>query len=247
MSEQTTDMNCTDYREAIAADPSGSFDGGREHAATCAECRAVGDGYRAFDNRIRDALEISVPELRLPDLPKPATGAGSVVDLAPRLRLRTPAWFGIAAGLALAAFVGLQAVRPDTSDLSLAEQVIAHLDHEEESRVVTDVAVPERTLNSVVGNDVAEMDAGIGLITYARTCIINGKAIPHLVIQGEKGPVTLLLLPDEPVERATPLEGASINGIILPVGSGSIAIVGERDEPLDKIEDRVVNSVKWKT
>ena len=35
-----------------------------------------------------------------------------------------------------------------------------------------------------------------------KSCIINGKTIPHLVIQGKKGPITLLLMPDEMVTLA---------------------------------------------
>ena len=91
------------------------------------------------------------------------------------------------------------------------------------------------------------MNHDAGLITYAQTCVINGKKIPHLVVQGERGPVTILLLPDEMIDAATQIEGESINGILLPVGSGSIAIIGERDERLDAIQENVVNSVTWST
>ena len=77
--------------------------------------------------------------------------------------------------------------------------------------------------------------------------MINGKKIPHLVMQGEQGPVTILLLPDEAVDAPVPIEGQGINGIILPVGDGSVAIIGERNEKLEAIEKNVVNSVTWST
>jgi hypothetical protein len=127
----------------------------------------------------------------------------------------------------------------------LADEIIAHLDHELGALQVTDKAVSERKVSRVVEKDVAEMD--IGLITYARTCVINGHTIPHLVIQGERGPITLLLLPDEMVDSAVALEGVGITGVILPVGNGSIAIIGERDEPLDDLKNRLVNTVRWST
>ena len=91
------------------------------------------------------------------------------------------------------------------------------------------------------------MNHDAGLITYAQTCVINGRKIPHLVIQGEQGPVTILLLPDEAIDDAVPIEGESINGIILPVGGGSVAIIGERNEKLDTIKQNVINSVTWST
>jgi hypothetical protein len=35
--------------------------------------------------------------------------------------------------------------------------------------------------------------------------------------------------------------------VILPVGDGSIAIIGEIDERLDRIEAQVLKSVSWST
>ncbi len=89
------------------------------------------------------------------------------------------------------------------------------------------------------------MDRGIGLISYAQTCVINGMKIPHLVLQGKKGPITLLLMPDEKVSGPVSLTGESVNGVILPLGDGSIAIIGERDEQIQDLEQRVVDAVEW--
>ena len=85
------------------------------------------------------------------------------------------------------------------------------------------------------------------MITYAQPCVINGNLVPHLVIQGQYGPITILLMPDEKVAEATSIDGARLKGVILPVGDGSIAIVGGRDEPLEAIKKNVVNSVTWTT
>ena len=49
------------------------------------------------------------------------------------------------------------------------------------------------------------------------------------------------------ISAAIPLIGENINGVILPVGAGSIAIIGVRDERLEEIEKSVVNSVMWST
>ena len=240
-------MNCEEYKKAILEDPSETFDGGAAHADTCSSCRCLRDELRDLDQRIASALKIRVPELRLPDLPVPDIAAGNVSDFPAHRRLSIPAWFGIAAGFVLAAYLAFQLRIPDTVHPSLAEQVIAHLDHEEDSRVISTVAVSERALDSVVSKDVAELRPEIGLISYARSCVVNDKVIPHLVVQGEHGPVTLLLMPDEHVDGPVRLEGKAINGVILPIGKGSIAIVGDREEGIDEISSRVIDSVKWRT
>ena len=111
---------------------------------------------------------------------------------------------------------------------SLADEIVAHLDHEPYALRVTDEPVSERRLAKVVPAEVASMNHDAGLITYAQTCVI-------------------LLLPDEAVDDAVELEGESINGVLLPVGDGSVAIIGEKDEKLESIRQNVMNSVTWST
>ena len=96
--------------------------------------------------------------------------------------------------------------------------------------------------------NVANVSHDAGLITYAQSCEINGNKVPHLVIQGERGPVTIILLPDEKVDEVTPLEGERFNGVLVPVGDGSIAIIGEDDpDNLKRIEQSFASSVTWST
>ena len=236
-------MNCEYYREAIRADP--SYDGGEAHVSACADCLALRDELRSLDRKIGRALAISVPELRMPDLPDVDTS--SVVPLATRRRLTAPAWMAVAATIVLAAFVGIRMYGSTVTYPSLADEIVAHLDHEPYALRVSDEPVDDRRLAKVVPADVAKVNHDAGLVTYAQTCVINGKKIPHLVIQGERGPVTILLLPDEAIDDAVQLEGESINGVLLPVGGGSVAIIGERDEALDTIRENIVNSVTWST
>lgn len=236
-------MNCEDYRLAITADP--SREDGSAHVAACPDCRGYRDELRVLDRRIDRALRISVPELRMPDLPDIDTSG--VVALPERRRFTSPAWLAVAATLVLAAFVGIRMIGGNVTYASLADEIVAHLDHEPYALRVTDEPVSERRLAKVVPADVASMNHDAGLITYAQTCVINGKKVPHLVIQGERGPVTILLLPDEAIDDAVELEGESINGVLLPVGGGSVAIIGERNEELEPIRQNVMNSVTWST
>ena len=76
-------MNCEQYREAIAADPSESFDGGALHSAECSACNAFKAEMQALDKKISAALEIDVPELTMPDLPSMA-GEEKVIDIRSR-------------------------------------------------------------------------------------------------------------------------------------------------------------------
>ena len=247
-------MQCDNYRERLAADPSESFDGGAGHAADCVACSNYRQEIRALDQRIAAALSINVPAPHLPELPSvDATGPGSIVDLhsrRPAKRFSLPAWIGIAATLAAVAFLATRMLAPELTSPSLAVQVIAHMDHEQSSRQVTSVAVPEQVLGRVIDDNVATMETGRELVTYAMSCVINGRTVPHLVIQGASGPVTLILMAEEQIDGAIPLSGNNVHGVILPVGSGSVAIIGERTEQLNEIDEigrRLVETVSWKT
>ena len=238
-----TDMNCDEYRQALGENP--NFDGGAGHIADCAECRDYRQSMLALDATIKSALEIPVPKLVMPELPDVDTD--KVVSLDSRRRFGGPAWYAIAASVALVAIVAVQMFGSQPQFDSLSDEIVAHLEHEPYALRVTDKPVSDERLGRVVPANIANLDHSGGLITYAQSCKINGKDVPHLVIQGENGPVTVLLMPDERIENAEALEGEGINGVLIPVGNGSIAIIGEKDENLDDIRRNVTNSVTWST
>lgn len=233
---------CEAYREAIAQDP--SCDSGEAHLAECASCRAFQSEMQALDRRIQRALALPVPELSTPVLPSLDTG--KVATLSKR-RSRAPAWFAMAATVAVAAVLGFRMLNNEINSQSLADQIIAHIDHEPYALRVTDKAVSDARLARVLPANVSTLDHSAGLITYAQSCIINGNNVPHLVIQGLRGPITILLMPQEKVSGRQSITGKSVNGVIWPFGDGSIAIVGEGGEPLEQIEEKVRNSVTWST
>lgn len=200
---------------------------------------------RALDLKIAKALQIDVPPLVMPELPE--ISGDKVTALPQRRRSRKPVWYAIAASVVLATSIAVRMTGPFETHDSLADEVLAHLDHEPRAMRVVDTPVPEERLQRTVPATVAVFDRGESLITYARTCVINGKKVPHLVVQGQHGPVMILLMPDERVAALTPVEGESVHGLIIPVGDGSIAVVGDRKEALEPIRENVVDSITWTT
>jgi len=241
MSSMKQEMNCNDYKEALLANP--GFEDESGHLESCASCQALATEVAVREKQIKAALLIDVPELRMPNLPD----MDNVVSLHARRTIPKPAWFALAATVVLAVFVGIR-MSPVNNDFgTLEEQVLAHIDHEPGALRVSYTPVTDQGLARAVPRQVANMNHDAGLITYAQSCTINGNTIPHLVIQGEHGPITILLMPDEFIETARVVDGESIHGLILPVGKGSIAIVGDREEQLDRVKQNVLDSVMWST
>lgn len=235
-------MTCDKAIEAIAADPSSADV--VNHVADCVACKAFLQEMLALDAQLAKVLAIPVPPLQMPDLETPDTE--NIVVL-PRRRMSAPAWFAVAASIAIVAVIGFRLQADRLLQPSIADEIVAHLEHEPYAFKNTDTAVSDDRLARVVPASVATLDHSAGLITYAQSCIINGETVPHLVIQGQHGPVTILLMPNVKVNNVQNIRGKSINGVILPVGSGSIAIVGDDNEDLERIERKMKNSVTFST
>ena len=237
-------MNCDDYKQAIGADP--SFDGGAGHLSECQSCQEYRREMQALDLKIGRALALDVPELVMPSLDDVDTG--NIVTLESRRRVTTKTWFSVAATVALAAFIGFRYGPDNTSGYaSLADEVLAHVTHAPAALQVTDKKVSDDHLRDIVPASMANMDHSSGLITFAETCPISGYDVPHLVIQGEHGPITIMLLPNEKISEAISLNDENSHGVILPVGDGSIAIVGSREEKLEDVQKLILQSVTWET
>ena len=235
-------MTCDKAMEAMAAEPSSADV--TDHIADCAACRAFHQEMLELDAKIAQALAIPVPPLEMPPLEALETGNVAVL---PTRRMTVPAWVAVAATIAIVAVFGFRMQASLISQSALANEIVAHLEHEPYAFSNTDKAVSDDRLARVVPASVATLDHSAGLIPYAQSCIVNGETVPHLVIQGEHGPVTILLMPNQKVSKAQNIKGNSITGVILPFGNGSIAIVGEDDEDLERIERKMKDSLTFST
>jgi hypothetical protein len=102
-------------------------------------------------------------------------------------------------------------------------------------------------LEVALGADAAIDLARLDVVSYARSCLVNGRWVPHLVVQGETGPVMVLLLAREPLAQPQPLDlpAENLRGAIVPVGGGSIAILGQDGETLEAMQQALAEAVEW--
>jgi len=233
-------MDCTLIRERIEADPAHLDDAAVAHLQECAACSAYADRVNTAERLINEALRFDVSALKDNAAEPPADEP---------LFVRYRAAFG---GVAAALVVGLSVwfgttLSPSTDSAELVAEVVQHWYEEPDSWVQTDVQVSEAALEQVVSGQ-AEIDiTQLGLLSYAQSCFVRGEWVPHLVMQGEQGPVMLLLLPHESVDEPLPLKlpDEGLSGVIVPHGEGSIAIMGEDSEPMPPIQNRLGDSVEW--
>jgi hypothetical protein len=231
--------DCTEYRRSILADPHDANPELKTHLDGCRECLEYTARLLRFEQRLERALRVGVPE----------QGA-SKLRASPRPALAAPRrWLAIAASVLVALTVagGLWLVAPGPS---LAADVVAHMAGEPQAWARTDIAVPSPELAGVLRNAHMRLDPRAGLVSYARSCLFRGRVVPHLVVQTEMGPVTVMVLVHETVAQRSSFDENGYRGVIIPEqGHGSLAILA-RDEDADpqaveRISARVRAAIGW--
>jgi hypothetical protein len=164
------------------------------------------------------------------------------------LRLRSR-WFAVAASCAVAAATAglLWIALPRTT---LAGDVVTHMAGEPSAWAVTDDAVGAAQLAAVMRNTHMRLTPGAGLVSYASSCEFRGHLVPHLVVQDQSGPVTVMVLVHESVKTAVDFDEQHYRGVILPVpGHGSIAVLTRNqsvdEAAIDRIAGRLKNAIAW--
>jgi Protein of unknown function (DUF3379) len=218
-------MNCEELRRLVGADPASETSEIAAHAAACDECARYRRELRDFDKLLHRALMIDVAAT-----PKRTRSAPRVTR-----------W----AAAAAAVIVGGLGLWLSLPKQSFAEQLVAHVGGEPKSLAVTDVAVDPAELNRVLEHSGVRLKPGVGTITYAMSCWFRGHYVPHLVVQGEQGAVTVLLLRDErSVERSKRFHEQGFDGVIVPAPRGAIAVLA-RESQVAEIADRFLRAVEY--
>lgn len=221
-------MECLEFRRHMLEAPRARDVGLSEHRLSCAACAAWAARTAALEDRISDALSVQVPE-----------------GLKERVMMQT-AWQGPRRArwrsAAAAAFVlvaaGLLAI-PLFERPALADAVVEHMYHEPELLLPSEVSVDPARLHSVLARVGGSLAGDIGEVTHAGLCRINGRLVAHLVVAGEHGPIAVLVMSAQAVQSAVPVGDSTLHGTLVPVGQGSVAIIGMEDESIAELAERV--------
>jgi Protein of unknown function (DUF3379) len=233
-------MDHEQYRSAIMADPRDPDPAVRAHRESCPECRAFGDSLQRFESRLERALKVEIPTRA------PVVAVERIASTRPHRPWRR---FAIAASLALG--VGLAGVLwlalPQSS---LAADVVAHVQAEPESWQHPDAAVTGPALDAVLRDSKLHLKSDAGTVSYASSCFFRNHFVPHLVVQTESGPVTVMVLTHETVGRSVQFNEQGYRGTIVPVpGHGAVAVLmrgaGADGESVQRIAARVGASIDW--
>ena len=221
-------MNCVEFQRAVGSEPRAHTAELARHAAECATCSRYRAELQDMDQLIYRTLHMAggtinarvVPRFR--SLPRLAQAASVVVECA------------------------LAVLWLTTPRASLAQQLVTHMDHEPHALVRTDAAVTATLLESVLARSGLRLRQGADRISYAMSCRFRGHLVPHLVVQSDEGPVTVLLLTEEvDVRGSEVLDEGGFRGVVLPAPRGAVAVLA-RHGHAEHIAREVLQAVDYR-
>jgi hypothetical protein len=220
-------IDCAEYRRTVLADPHAMSPELAEHLAHCPDCPAYSERLLRFEGRLAQALR---------------------VDAQARTRTFRRGWLAMAATVLVALAVGTLWL--GAPHASLAADVVAHMAGEPAAWARTDVPVPSADLESVLADAHMSLNPDAGTVSYAQSCLFRGHHVPHLVVQTDGGPITVMVLVHESVAKAQPFDEGGYRGVIVPVaGHGSLAVLGQGARvnlaDIESVAARVKGAIVW--
>ena len=215
---------CAHARLQIGGDPHDLPPEVTAHLATCAACRQFREETLLLDRRLRAALELPLAQFRTQPAAVPARR------------------FALAASVVLAVLLagGFWVLRPQPA---LAGEVVRHVLHEAGSWDAREL-LPASAVADVLKTAGVEFDASLPVV-YAYACPFNGHRVPHLVVQTTNGPMTVMLLAHEKVSKRTEFAQDGLHGVLLPAGSGSVAVLMRAGELPEDLAGKIVSAARW--
>jgi hypothetical protein len=203
--------DCRRARLAIGGEPQSLPADVAQHLSTCAACAKFGDETQVMEGRLKAALELPLHRFRKQ-------------SQAPTRR------FAMAATLMLALLAGGGAwlFRPASA---LATELVEHVVHEPGSWQSREPVAPE-LLAAVLARAGVRYDIGLP-VTYASPCPFRGHVVPHLVVQTDRGPLTVMVLAHVASAAKEKFSEDGYRGVVLPAGDGSIAVVARQGQDID--------------
>lgn len=268
-------MNCLEFRRRILIDPTDQGTELLRHSRECGPCAAYTRRENNFAKRLRQAIDVDVPKNLIPRIflhqSYGVRKSPSETNINQKLRralevdvpenlisrillhqsfdksriasLRRGRWLALAASVMLTVSVatGYSWLQNRTS---LEQAVLHEVYNELKSRNSRDI-VPVTHVNDVWQPIGAAVDKNVGTMNFVSRCPLRDSYAGHLIVPGIKGPVSVIVMPDEIVRFSIKVRNKRFTGIIVPSATGSIAFIGETGESLNVIEERVRKSVRY--
>lgn len=217
-------MNCFESRRLLLASPRHRDAVLDAHLASCAECSRVVAQLADLDRAIEDAARVPVPEaLAERILRKPRRAPARRVAIA-ALVLIASAALGLVLPRAWDSYTlarPVQAVGPTHPAVKAISFVVEQQPALLEEGRAGDPAIMEEGLRRLG----LAMKPGEVTVDYVGKCYMPETECDHIVLNTPDGQVSVILVPDYPVDARVLVVDRRMSALVSPAGSGSYIVV----------------------
>ena len=229
-------MNCLEFRRTLLENPAEESNQFMDHLASCDNCAKEYNRAQEFEATLKEALLIDTPD-----------NLSERILLSQQMQKKrsivSKPWMAIAASIALFSASIFFAFNTTHINNELGQTALHHI-LDERPHLHESNNVSTQKLAELVGDMGGQLTASLGQVNFAGRCQIRKYKGLHLVLSGEKGAVTVLLMPKE-YSEAEHIQGERFQGSLIPTSYGSMAVIGEQGEDTIRIGKRVMNALSW--
>ncbi|HET7842931.1 MAG TPA: DUF3379 family protein [Xanthomonadales bacterium] len=225
-------MNCIDYRRQLAAVPDALDASALAHEAECPRCTQARGEAQQFEAALRGALAVPVPDSLADRILLHQT---TEARRARGVRRRAVAW-RVAAVLALAVAGGLF-WRVQQVNQPLPDIAVAHLSHEPYA-LASRAQVPLAQVRTMFAARGVPLPGDPGEVDYLNLCPLGRDAAVHMVVQTDRGPVTVYYVVGRHVPARAVWQRNGVVGRSVPMADGTLVLLADHDDRFDALESR---------
>lgn len=225
-------MDDLEFRRAVYAEPFTKDDNVVQAAQGDVSKQQFWDELKSLESELHGAAKIDVPN-----------------DLAHRLILRqslnahqqhkkrSRVYLALAASVAFAVGLSVKVFDSTPNYINISQDALAHVYETRGEEGLVNASLSLGDVNSKLANFGTEFTSEIGRIYSANFCFLNKLKALHIVMAGEKGNVSVFVLPhDKNFDIRDAFADEHYVGSTNRFGKTDMIIVGEKDEDVSKMK-----------
>ncbi len=228
-------MNYFEFKQILDADPYSKDPEFLQARTNDKRCRQAYQKAMAQEQVILDALNVPVPDHNIEHI-KFHQAQNKQNSFRNQI-------FAIAASMVLVVGVGFfMLTNNNESDL---EKFINEALMMEPAVYMSENEIPQDDLAPLFASINTAVDGNLGKVHFMKLCpTLNGKGARMVVMNDLNQPITVLYMPNSPVDEAISMQMEGFKGKIVALEQGSAAIIARPHESTAQIETALVNTLK---
>ncbi len=233
-------MNCLEYRQQIEAEPNQHSESLSRHAVECKDCADFKRKIMRFDQRLNQALAVNVPEnLEAKILLRQSFQARQRRSWG-RRSLRA-----IAAGILIMLGLAGSGTYFYFDQQNALENELITVVNTATHAMAAKGPVPNEKITQVFDSLGFSISESLGQVSFAGKCLVQGELAGHMIVRQNGQPITLIFFPKRNQLLQATFASKQWQGVLVPVASGTVAIIAPPELALGALREQVKKRVHW--